>query len=247
MSSQMEILTNKFNSLLAQYEETYDEFLNTVSSDNKSFKTIPDSAFIGTNNINTIQGSNVNNCMKSCSKNNSCSGATFDKRRKTCSLSSGTGNIVNSLNKTAIIKQALYYSHQLQKINDELISVNTNIMTLANSRIGNYQQNQKLNAEKANILQNNYKTLQQERSEIAEIARQYETLNSAYENGSINVTMYYYHFIMYLLIAIFLVVLLLRYNLTSEQVGGGRSFSNFTLLIFVILGLIIIVNAILKN
>ncbi len=242
----MEILTNKFNSLLAQYKETYDQFLNTIGSNDNSFKSLPEAAFVGVKNIDTIQRSSIDNCMTSCSSNKSCSGATFDNKQKICSLSSGIGNVITSPNQTAIVKQALYYSYQLQNINDELTSVNTNMMTLANSRMGDYQQNKKLNAEKAVILQNNYKTLEEERTQIAEIIRQYETLNSAYENGSINATSNYYNYIMYLLIAIFLVMLLLRYT-TSEQVGGSWNFGKFTPFIFVVLGLIIIVNAILKN
>ena len=117
----MEMLSNKFNSLLAEYKDTYSEFLNTVNSNNNnSFKSVPESAFIGVNNINIIQGSSVDNCMTSCTSNESCSGATFDNLQKTCSLSTGTGNVINSPNQTAIIKQALYYSYQLQKMNDEM-------------------------------------------------------------------------------------------------------------------------------
>ena len=248
MSSQMEILGNKFNSLISQYKETYDEFLNQVNSNDKSFKSIPDSAFIGRNNINTIQGSNVKNCMKSCSKNNSCSGATLDNNRKTCSLISGTGNIVHSPNQTAIIKKSLYYTYQLQKINDELTSVNKNMMTLANSNISDYQETQKLNAQKSEILQHNYKILQEERMQIEDMIRQYETLNSAYKDESINTTSYYYSYIMYLLIIIFLIILLLYlFSFSSGQVGGSMTFSKINPFIFVILGIIIIVNAILKN
>ena len=66
MSSQLEMLSNKFNSLLAQYKDTYSEFLNTVNSNDNSFKSVPESAFIGVNNINIIQGSSVDNCMTSC-------------------------------------------------------------------------------------------------------------------------------------------------------------------------------------
>lgn len=240
----MEILSNKFNSLLEQYNNTYDEFLNTVNSNDNSFKSVVGSAFIGANNIDTIQGSSVDNCITSCTSNQACSGATFDNLQKTCLLSSGNGNVIKSPNQTAIIKQALYYSYQLQKINDELTSVNTNMMTLTNSRVGDYQQTQQLNAEKAEILQNNYKILEQERMQIEELIRQYETLNSAYENGSINVKSNYYNYIMYLFVAIFLVFLLFKYSITSEQVGGGSKFSPF---IFGLLGFVIIVNAILKN
>lgn len=243
----MEILSNKFNSLLAQYKDTYNDFLNTVNSNDNSFTSVPESAFIGVNNIDTIQDSSVDNCMTSCTSNQSCSGATFDNLQKTCSLSTGTGNVVNSPNQTAIIKQALYYSYQLQKINDEMTEINTSMMTLANSRVGDYQQTQQLNAQKAEILENNYKTLEQERGQIEEIIRQYETLNSAYENENINVTSNYYTFIMYLFIVILLVLLLFKYGLSGEQVGGGMSYSKFSPFIFGILGLIIIINAILKN
>ena len=53
---------------------------------------------------------------------------------------------------------------------------------------------------------------------------------------------------MYLLIAIFLIFLLLKFNLTSEQRGGGsNNFSKFSPFIFGLLGFIIVVNAILKN
>jgi phage-related tail protein len=247
MSSQMEMLSNKFNSLLAQYKDTYNEFLNTVNSNDNSFKSVPDSAFIGVNNINTIQGSSVDNCMTSCASNESCSGATFDNLQKSCSLRTGTGNVINLPNQTAIIKQALYYSYQLQKMNDEMTSINTNMMALSNTKVGDYQQTQELNSQKAEILENNYKTLEEERVQISEIIRQYETLNTAYENGNINVTSNYYTFIMYLFIVILLVLLLFKYGLSDEQVGGGMSYSKFSPFIFGILGLIIIINAILKN
>jgi NADH:ubiquinone oxidoreductase subunit 3 (subunit A) len=248
MSSQMEILSNKFNNLLTQYQETYQDFVNAISSDNNTLTSIKDSAFTGVSNINTIQNSSVNKCKSSCSSTESCSGATFDNNQKTCTLSSGNGNIVNSQNQTAIVKQALYYSHQLQNINNKLTDTNNSMMNLANSNTDNYKQTTQMTREKSQILQQNYNTLEEERIQIEELIRQYETLNSAYENGNINVTSNYYSYIMYLLIAIFLVSLLFKLNLTSEQSGGGGSkFSQFSPFIFVLLGFIIVVNAILQN
>ncbi len=241
----MEILSNKFNSLLTQYQDTYQEFLNTINSNNNTLTTVSNSSFVGQSNINTIQNSSVDNCLSSCNSNTSCSGATFDNNLNTCTLSSGTGNIINSNNQTAIVKQALYYSNQLKQINNELLSLNSTMMQNANSNMNNYSQTQKMNSEKAEILQNNYKTLEQERGEIEEIVRQYETLNSAYENGNINVTSNYYLYIIYLLVAIFLVFLFLRTNVSSNQTGGGHMKVSPLLLIF--LAAVIIVNAYLKN
>jgi len=244
----MKILSNKFNNLLTQYQDTYKDFVNTISSDNNSLTSVDNSAFISGNNINTIQNSTVSNCISSCSSTQSCSGATFDNNQNTCTLSSGNGNLINSQNQTAIVKQALYYSNQLQQINNELTNVNNSMINLANNSSNSFQQTQKTSEEKSQILQQNYNTLEQERSQIAELIREYETLNSAYENGNINLTSNYYSYVMYILIAIFLVFLLLKFSLTSEQIGGGKQhFSQSNLLIFVLLAFIIVFNAILKN
>lgn len=242
----MEMLSNKFNSLLTQYQNTYQDFLNTISSNNNSFTSIDNSAFVGGSNINTIQNSSVDNCLTSCSSSESCTGATFDNSQNTCILSNGNGNIVKSQNQTAIVKQALYYSYQLQQINQELTNTNNTMMNLADDNSNNMKQTQKNTSEKAEILQKNYNVLEQERMEIEQIIRQYETLNSAYENGSINTTSNYYSYILYLIIAVFLVFLLFKFSLTSEQRGGGN-LSKISPFIFILLGCIIVINAILKK
>lgn len=245
----MEILTNKFNSLLTQYQDTYQDFVNTITSKNNSFTSIKNSAFVGGSNINTLKNSSVKNCSTSCSSDKSCSGATFDDIQKTCTLSRGNGNIINSKNQTAIVKQALYYSNQLQKINNELINTNNSIIRLVNSNVDIYKEARQMTSEKSKILQNNYNTLVSERIEIEEIVREYETLNAAYENGNINVTSNYYNYIVYLFISIFLVLLLLRFTLTGQQIGGGASkyFSASSWLIILISIFVIILNAYLKN
>ena len=242
----MDTLSNNFNNLLKQYQSTYQNFLNTIGSTDASFVYVPNTSYVTDNNINTIQNSSINNCITSCSSNQSCSGATFDNLQSTCTLSSGNGNIVNSSNQTSIVKQALYYSYQLQLINNQLLQINTSMMNLANNSSSSFQQNQKTSSQKAQILQQNYNTLEQERGQIMELIREYETLNSAQENGVINVTSNYYSYIIYVIIAIFLIILLTKINLSGQQRGGASSFK-ISPLIFGILAFIIVFNAILKN
>ncbi len=245
----MEILSTKFNSLLTQYQDTYQDFVNTISSDTNTLTSVNNSAFVGGNNINTIQNSSVNNCITSCTSTQSCTGATFDNNQNTCTLSSGNGHIVSSQNQTAIVKQALYYSNQLKTINDQLISINNSMMHLADNNSDNYKQIQESNYEKSQILEQNYNTLEQERMQIETILREYETLNSAYENGNINVTSNYYSYIIYLLIAIFLIFLLFKFSLTEQQRGGGsyKHFSNSSFIIIGISMFVIILNAYIKK
>jgi hypothetical protein len=243
-SSQMNTLTDQFNNLISQYQDTYKNFINTINSGDNSLTSVSDSAYVGENNINTIQNSSVNDCVTSCSSTQSCSGATFNQQQNTCTLSSGNGNIINSPNNTAIVKEALNYSYQLQNINNQLMNINNSMMKLSNSSADSLQQNQQTTQQKAQILQQNYNTLEQERFQIEELIRQYETLNSVQENGVINITSNYYKYIVYLVIAILLIVLLMKVNLTYQQRGGGYKNSPF---IFILLACIIIFNSIIKK
>ena len=95
-SSQIQTLSNQFNSLLTDYQTTYAEFMNTINSNDTSLTTVENSAFTGSGTINTNQVSTINDCSTACSSNTSCSGATFTSTNNNCTLSSGSGNIVNS-------------------------------------------------------------------------------------------------------------------------------------------------------
>ena len=245
MSSQIEILSDKFNNLLNQYKKTYQEFLNTINYGDDNLTSIPNSAFIGQSNINTIDDSNVKNCKSECNLNQNCSGATFDKNNKTCTLNSGLGNIVNSKNQTAIVRKALYYTNQLQEINNKLMETNSSMMNLANSNIDNYSQTERKINEKVEILNHNYKTLEKERLEIYEMTKQFKTLNSQLENGNMNILSNYYKYIIYLLIAIFLIFILFKINFTNEQIGGGNGKKPTFIIIFLLA--VIVLNAYLKN
>lgn len=242
----MNTLSNQFNMLISQYQDTYKKLINTINSNNNSFTYVPNSAYVGGTNINSIQNSSVNDCMVSCNSTETCSGATFNQNQNTCILSSGNGNIINSSNNTAIVKEALIYSYQLQNINNQLIDINNSIMKLSNKSANDYNEKQQQSSSKGEILQKNYNTLEQERFQIEELIRQYETLNSAQENEEIIITSNYYKYIIYLVIVVFLLILLVRINTMNEQRGGGNFLKNSPFL-FLLLACIIIFNSIIKK
>ena len=205
MSAELQNLSNQFNSLLTQYTDTYQNYISVINSGNNGLTTVPDSSFASGSNLSVLNNSSVDDCLSSCTSNSSCSGATFNNNSNSCILSSGTGNIVSTPQSTAIVQQALYYSYQLQQINTQLLNINQQIMSTTNSSYGHFQQTQQKNQQQEQALQNNYQTLLQERIEIDEMVRQFETVNAAYENGNINVTSNYYSYIVLVLIAIFLI------------------------------------------
>ena len=249
MSSQLQNLSNQFNSLLTQYTDTYQNYISILNSGDNNLTTVPNTSFVGQSNIEVLNNSSINDCQTSCTSNTSCSGATFNNNSNSCTLSSGIGNIVSTPQSTAIVQQALYYSYQLQQINTQLININQQMMTITNNSYGQFQQTQQQNQQREQTLQSNYQTLTQERAQIDEMIRQFETLNAAYEDGSINVTSNYYSYIVLVLIAIFLVFILMRYSLPGEQRGGGfdSNIAKNYFFIFGLLGFIIILNTAINN
>ena len=248
MSSQLQNLSSEFNSLITQYTDTYKKYINVINSEDTSLTTVPDYSFVGKSNINVLNNSSIDACQTSCISNTSCSGATFNNNSNSCTLSSGTGNIIFTPQSTAIVKQALYYSYQLQQINTQLMNINQQIITISKNSYGDFKQNQQQNEQQAQTLENNYKTLSQERIQIDEMVNKFKTLNTAYENGNIIITTNYYSYIMLLFIVIFLVFILIKYSLPQQQRGGGNEFKfNINqLLIFSFLGFIIVFNSIKK-
>lgn len=225
MSIQLQNLSNEYNMLITQYQNTYQKYIDVINSDNKDFKIIDNSAFYG-QQINTLNNTDIDNCKTACSSNSSCSGATYNTLSNNCTLSSGTGNIVKEKKSKAIVKEAMYYSYQLQKLNAKLLELNQKMITSSNNNYNEFQKSQQQNIQQEDVMNNNYQTLINERIQIEKMIREYETLNRAYENGNINVTSNYYSYIALLLITILLIFLFFKFSFTGSQSGGGNNSIN---------------------
>ena len=223
MSIQLQNLSNEYNMLISQYQDTYQKYIDVINSDNKSFTTVDNSAFYGQNQINILDNTNVENCQSACSSNSSCSGATFNTLSNNCTLNSGTGNVVQEQKSKAIVKEAMYYSYQLQNLNAKLLDINKQMMNNSNANYDKFQKSQQQTIEQENTMNNNYQTLSDERIQIEKMIREYETLNRALENGNIVVTSNYYSYIALFLIAILLILLFFKFSFTGSQSGGGNS------------------------
>jgi lipopolysaccharide export LptBFGC system permease protein LptF len=217
-STQIQILSNKFNTLMTKYQKTYADFINSINSNGKTFLTLENNAFTGTNVINKSSSRSISDCQKACSSNALCSGATFQNKK--CTLTSGTGSIVNSTNSTAIVKESMYYSYQLQQLNQQLININQEINNNVNHSTKEYQNNLGVINEREKALEQNYVVLTKEGTHIEKMVRDFETLNSAQENVDIKVTTNYYNYIALIFIVILLIFLFFHFSMTSQQYGG---------------------------
>jgi len=226
----MDVLNNKFNRLLNLYQNTYEDYIQLIDSSDNSLKIVPNSTFVATNNnpLNIIEKSNENDCLASCSENSKCTAATFNSEQHLCTLNSGEGHLMKSNNQITFIRKVLFYTNELKRINEALTKINNEMMALANSKYGDFEEKMQSNTQNSETLNKNYLVLQEERFKIEELIRQYETLNSAYDFESLSATSNYYIYILYMLCALFLLFLLIKVsasNNTNSQLGGGSQWN----------------------
>ena len=218
----MQSLTNQFNELLTEYQETSKKYYDLINKKDTSFTEIHDYSFIGESELNVLGESNVSACQSVCSANNSCSGATFETTLKNCTLSKGNGIIIPTSNSVAIVHQTIYYSNKLKELNNQLTYLNQQMSENYNK----YSKNKYQSQEQEVVMMNNNAILIEERKQIDEMLNQFKTLNSAYEDGNIQVNASYMNYVVFLFVVIFLVFLLLRFSISGPQYGGGNKSMN---------------------
>ena len=158
------------------------------------------------------------------------------------------GRIVPTTKSTAIVKQAMYYSYQLQQLNSQLTKINQQMMKISNSNHNNFQKSKQYTQQREKALQNNYQVLSQERYHIDEMVREFQTIDAAYNDGNLVVTSNYYNYIVLVFVVVFLIFLFMKFSLFVEQRGGGSgsNISHNSLFIFIVLSVIIIFNSFIK-
>jgi hypothetical protein len=280
-TTQMQTLNTKFNDILLEYQNTYQEYLNTIDSSSNYLTTVDNLAYNGGNTISQNRSSGAAGCLTSCQDTSACTGGTFDASRQLCTLTSGKGNVIKSPGSSAILQQSALYSYKLQSLNSQLINLNKEISnTVSGSFSGYHQQQEQQDQQRQTMLQNyqqtvlqnyqvleqerdeinqmvrqqqqtmlqNYQVLEQERDEINQMVRQFQNLDGAMEEGEINVTMYYYNYVILAFIVIILVILLIKYSFAGlTQRGGGNRFMNEAMLLLGIMVVFLGLSNVFKN
>jgi hypothetical protein len=240
-------LINKFNSVLDQYQKTYQDYVNSLESPSNNLYTVPNTFFYGENILSVIQGSSITSCKSSCLSNNSCSGSTYNSSYNKCTLDSGNGDLVQYPNSTAFVQPQVYYSYKLQNLNQELIKLNQQISKLMASGQLQYIKNINQVQEQQQIIQQNSNTLNADREQIEKILYSYKYLDQNYDSSELVLTSNYYTYIGLFFITILLVFLLIKFSVSGQQSGGGSSFKNEAFFLFSIMLVFLFLSKFLKN
>ena len=93
----------------------------------------------------------------------------------------------------------------------------------------------------------NYQVLNKDRENIHKMVSNFESINQAYTEGSLNVTSNYYSYIVLLLITLLLIFLLVKFSVTGQQGGGGGSFKKESLFLLGIMVVFLGLSKIFNN
>ena len=225
-------LTDQFNSILSNYQNTYQKYLNSMKNinSNANLINVKNNTLIGGNIKSKTKQSNLNSCKTACISRKSCDGAIFNTSNNICSLIKDPVTIKYSKGNTAIVNPALYYSYQLQQLNKQLIDVNKQILVFVN----NNQEVSENVAKQRELVMKNYSILNQERDKITQMTDDLETISSVNTDTASIVSMYYYRYLILIVIVGLLIFMLINFS-SSTQRGGGKNIFKDSLYLFLVI------------
>jgi ATP-dependent Zn protease len=147
-----------------------------------------------------------------------------------CSLSSGKGSLLFSPtgDNTAIVSDNLYYLNILRQLNDQLLSLNTQMKNLATEGVPIYDESVRENALSSVELNNYYQKLESEREKINAMIKEYENYNSEEENTGVISNNNYFMFFALLLFCLFLIFLFIYLFFIASSSSSSSSSSSTT-------------------
>jgi hypothetical protein len=263
-SMDLESLRQKYSNLLIQYKAAvadYVNYLNRISTtvnsnydssasnykiNSEQYTSLQGMAFNGSGTAGQSDATTLQECEASCANLSNCTGATFVSDK--CLVRTGDSPIVPAGNDSyAIIPKSKQLLLNMEDINQQLLDTNKELTKKINIVEPIFDKISQDATTKNQDLINNYKVLNQERENILNLLRQYETLESVDNENLVKINQNYYSFILLSILAIAIIFLLYKFSFSGNTTppivqSGGELTSNIYYIIFVILLVTIGIN-----
>lgn len=203
--------------------------------------SIKGTSFNGTGIAGQSDASTLQDCEAACANLSNCSGATFISNK--CLLRTGDSPIIPANQDSyAIIPKEKQMLLNMEDINQQLIQTNREIVSMISNIKPIYNKNIKQSANNTQDLISTYQNLIEERENILDLLRQYETLDSIEDQNQMKINQNYYSYILLSILAIAIIFLLYKFSLKSTQsipqvvqYGGELGINAYYISLFLIL------------
>jgi len=186
----MENLEKEFDNTMTLYKQAYLDYIDSLKGINDGTKTIPNSMINFEGNVNVEYVATLHECSAICSGNPNCSGLSFNKVDNYCYLTTNRPVTYNSYGSNYPVTTVIMpvssgeRASNLASLNQKLMDLNKQIMSVTITPEGDYIENQKTTQ---TALLTIYKDLENERKKIAELSRDYNHTDNEYKDNSIYV------------------------------------------------------------
>ena len=129
------------------------------------------------------------------------------------------------------------YSSKLSNLNQQLLDINKQITDQINSSSSSYNTESQQRGQQNQVLDQNNSTLTNEKQQIKQLKKEFNTIEEANKNTQLILTQQYSRYIVLIFITILLVILLFKYAVTgqSQSGGSGKHFMNEAIFLFAIM------------
>jgi hypothetical protein len=208
----LENLQQNYGNLLIKYKQSVTDYIENLKNQQTtevSFVSIQGMAYTGTGSAGESNATTLQDCEASCSENSSCKGATFISDK--CNIRTGDSTIVPTNHDSyAIIPKSKYLLMKMEDLNKQLLDVNNEITNKIQTDDPIYGEIKNQINKKTELLIKNYKELEEERENIRQLLKQYETLETTENANELKITQNYYIYILLFILAIAVVFLLIK-------------------------------------
>jgi PAN domain len=244
----LENLQKQYSNLLISYKAAVTEYLYHINHNltDPSFVQIKGYMYNGTGSAGVSSATTLQDCIASCSKSKSCTGATFVSNK--CSIRTGNSPLFPSSNNSiAIIPKSQQLLMNMESINEQLLIVNKKLNEKIKQTEPVYDKADKETYIKNNELIKSYEKLLEERKYIDNLLEQYKTLDNSQNETDIKINQNYYMYIVLLIFVVIIISFLYVFFYTKNSIqqniqSGGDLNKNSYIILLAIIFTIFLVN-----
>lgn len=210
---QLALLDKEYDELMLSYKSIYDEYIASLRESAQTLLILKSSKYNGLQNLSQQVTANENECKTLCSSTKLCNGANYSSSTKNCSLfSNATYSSISqgSDNEFAIYSNIKELNHKLNEINLKLLEKNKAIFTLIKDSESGYNKTRSEMTTLTQTLENNYKTLYDEKQKINNLLDEFETYIEKDVSTKTEANRNYIIYILLFFILIILLVILIK-------------------------------------
>jgi hypothetical protein len=222
----LQTLERQYDLVMTQYKQAYLDYISTLQTQTSQnigtkYNVLSSRRFWGDGGLTESTVNSISDCEALCSADKNCSGATFNSSNNYCWTRTGYGDVFpGSSNENAIIPDTTQNLNNLKMLNDQLVTLNQQIIQKLNSIQPNVQSEIDNKDQQKQIMNDSYTQLLTEREKINNLFERNFTHDEQYKNNNLYAKTSNSKYIFWLIIAIITIIITFSLLFSVESRGS---------------------------